>query len=51
VSDRDPEVDRYPPHGGQPVDFPPDPERERREQEEKEQEEREEDVARGDLQA
>jgi hypothetical protein len=39
MSDRDPEVERHPSHGGKPVDFPPDAERERREQEEKEQEE------------
>ena len=49
--ERDPDVERHPPHGGQPVNFPPDPERERKEREEKEEEEREEDEVRGDLRA
>jgi hypothetical protein len=37
--ERDPDVERHPPHGGRPVNFPPDPERERKEREESEQEE------------
>ena len=49
--DRDPDVERHPPHGGQPVDFPSDPERERKEREESEEEEYEGDDARGDLPA
>lgn len=50
MSDRDPDVERHPPHGGKPVNFPPDPERERKEREEREEEDREEGVARDDLQ-
>jgi hypothetical protein len=35
---RDPDVERHPPHGGKPVKFPADPDRERGEREEEEEE-------------